>query len=852
MLGKRSGQFIDAENIIDTRIYQAGRDIVLNVPEKKEIGFVLTVNNFVDIIPTSFFHGRDLQIEEIKKFMSEGKQKTILIYGMGGIGKTEICRTIYREYLDKHHIGEKIEFNHIAYLKYENNIDETLVNAFQSYLTVNTWEEKIEQAWSFLLNISNESNVLLILDGVNKQISDDFNLGRLNSLSCCILLSSRNKSFKDFYPYEISLLDYVSCKAIFCSIYGTYENTEEIDLMYVIDELANRHTLTVKLFACIARDNVWTIEELKKILIEKHFNISYINDGQEEVLIEEYKKLFELSSLNDWEINILESFSIFPYLMLPIKYCNNWLSDDVGMDSVALLINGLNQKGWLECEDRKFAMHPVISETIRSVRDISLENHKKLLLSCIESLVSDINKLSEMEISYGLYAESLIKYLFNENSLEIAELSSNNAWLAYHQANYTKALEYNEKALLIREKILGCIHPLTASTYNNIAGVYHDLGQYVIAQEWNEKALSVRESVLNNNHPDIAISYQNLAATCRQMGNYKEALNYNKKALLIRETVFGFKNKETATSYAKIADIYYDLGNYEIALEFFNKALSIFKEIDEQDDFGFGMIYNNIAGVYDSQGKYKNALEFYEKALVMQKRVFGENNREIATTYNNIGEINRRLGNYEQALEFYDKSLTMRLEILGRHHPDIGMSYNNIGGIYHSMKEYGRALEFYKKSLSISKKTYDKKHPTIAKTYNNIAGVYHLQKKYREAIELYKKSLCIMEEKLGLAHPDIATIYNNIAAIYQEQGKTENALEWHNKALNIQKKKLGENHPIIATTYNNIAIDFYSLGDNEKATQFMKRAYEISAINFGVGHPDTLHIYKNLIQLTKI
>lgn len=500
MFGKRSGQVIDAEKIIDSSIYQAGGNIVINIPEKKEIGFVITSNNHVDITPSSFFQGRDSQIEELKGLISNSK-KAILIHGMGGIGKSEICKTIYQEYLNSHHNGEKIDFNHIAFLKYENNIDDTLINAFLSYLTENTWEKKKEEAWHFLLNLSNENSVLLILDGVDKQISDDSNLGRLNSLSCWILLSSRNRSFKDFYTYEISTLDYKSCKAIFVSIYGLYEKTEETDLIYVINELANRHTLTVKLFACIARDNSWSIEELKEILIEKHFNISYLNDGQEEIMIEEYKKLFELSSLSDKEVNVLESFSIFPYQMLPIKYCNKWLSDDVGMDSVSLLINGINQKGWLECEDRKFAMHPVISETIRSIRNVSLDNHKKLLLSCIESLDFDINKLSEMEIPYGLYAESLIKYLFNENSLEIAELSSNIAWFAYHQANYTKALEYNEKALLIREKILGCIHPLTASTYNNIAGVYHDLGQYVIAQEWNKKALSVREKVLNNNHP---------------------------------------------------------------------------------------------------------------------------------------------------------------------------------------------------------------------------------------------------------------------------------------------------------------------------------------------------------------
>nr|WP_320025763.1 toll/interleukin-1 receptor domain-containing protein [uncultured Acetobacterium sp.] len=834
---------LDEKNLVEIK-----KNISIDLNGHSETSYVITSNIDVDIMPCSEYLGREQEISDLIRHLKSG-EKAVLVHGMGGIGKSEICRNLYHYYLNEYYACKKNEFNHIGFLKYENNLDDTFINGFSSSIIAGTWEEKKELAWSFIRKLSNTGKTLLIIDDVNKQASQDPSLKKLSSLTCWIVMTSRNKLFEKFMPFKIESMNYNSCKSLFSQIYGKIEADDEEHLLFVINNLALGHTLTIRLFAAVARDHSWTVEELRKMLEENQFSLSFLKDGQEQKLLEEYRKLFYLSNLKEMEINLLESFSVLPYRMLPIDYCNNWMKGDISIDSAELLINGLYQKGWLECEGRTFAMHPIISETIRSVREVSLDNHKKLLLSCIACLNFDINKLTEMEISYSIFAESLIKYFFNDNSLEIAELSSNVAWLAYHQANYKKALEYNEMALLIREKILGSMHLLTASTYNNIAGVYHDLGQYVIAQEWNQKALSVRERLLDNYHPEIAISYQNLAATFRQMGKYKESLDYNKKALLIRETVFGFKSKETAMSYSKTADIYYDLGNYEIALEFYKKSLAIHKEINECDDFGIGMIYNNIAGVYDSQGKYKNALAFYEKALIKQKRVFGENNREIATTYNNIGEINRRLGNYEKALEFYDRSLTMRLEILGRNHPDIGMSYNNIGGIYSSMREFGKALEFYKKSLSIYKKAYDKKHPAIAKTYNNIAGVYHQQKKYEEAIDLYKKSLVILEESLGLDHPDVATIYNNIADVFQEQGKTENSLVWHDKALSIQERKLGENHPDIASTYNNIAVDFYLLGDNEKATEFLRKALAIKEKSLGVDHPETKLICENLIRI---
>ncbi len=41
---------------------------------------------------------------------------------------------------------------------------------------------------------------------------------------------------------------------------------------------------------------------------------------------------------------------------------------------------------------------------------------------------------------------------------------------------YEKALEWYDRALKIREKVLGKEHPDTAITYHNIALVYSDLG----------------------------------------------------------------------------------------------------------------------------------------------------------------------------------------------------------------------------------------------------------------------------------------------------------------------------------------------------------------------------------------
>ena len=51
-------------------------------------------------------------------------------------------------------------------------------------------------------------------------------------------------------------------------------------------------------------------------------------------------------------------------------------------------------------------------------------------------------------------------------------------FIKHNQGEYQKALSYYEKALEIQQKALPANHPDLATSYNNIAGVYADMGEY--------------------------------------------------------------------------------------------------------------------------------------------------------------------------------------------------------------------------------------------------------------------------------------------------------------------------------------------------------------------------------------
>ncbi|NCC37621.1 MAG: tetratricopeptide repeat protein [Chloroflexia bacterium] len=72
-------------------------------------------------------------------------------------------------------------------------------------------------------------------------------------------------------------------------------------------------------------------------------------------------------------------------------------------------------------------------------------------------------------------------------------------WMGRHLdklGSYPSAQPYMERALDIRERVLGPEHPQTATSLNNLAGLHRTQGNYDAARPRYERALDISERVL--------------------------------------------------------------------------------------------------------------------------------------------------------------------------------------------------------------------------------------------------------------------------------------------------------------------------------------------------------------------
>jgi tetratricopeptide (TPR) repeat protein len=226
--------------------------------------------------------------------------------------------------------------------------------------------------------------------------------------------------------------------------------------------------------------------------------------------------------------------------------------------------------------------------------------------------------------SYEIRIEELHVATGADRALHEARMRFEEALKLRDAGKYDEALPLVERALEIRERLLGTEHRDVAAAIEILAGIYTNKGGYVKAEPLYRRALAIREKAVGKDHPDTGASLNNLALLYYYQGKYMEAEPLYKRALDIREKALGKDHPFTATNLNNLANLYRAQGKYVEAEPLHKRALDIREKALGKDHPSTASSLNNLALVYESQGKYVEAEPLYKRALAIREKALGK------------------------------------------------------------------------------------------------------------------------------------------------------------------------------------------------------------------------------------
>ncbi|WP_300701755.1 tetratricopeptide repeat protein [Bacteroides sp.] len=353
----------------------------------------------------------------------------------------------------------------------------------------------------------------------------------------------------------------------------------------------------------------------------------------------------------------------------------------------------------------------------------------------------------------------------------IIELYDKLAYCYYLDKNNSTSLSYYNKVLheLKSNSTLPYINIII--TYSNIGNVLHSSGDYTKALEYFDKASEISENILKKKIQEKEYQY-----TPQQ--NAKLSIIENKQIIEMKHNENNriFTGSNISAVYFKQAlkdsiHLYKVWGNQEIKIDSIRVT---------DNNLKIANICGILASIYQLQER--EVLDLYKYVLTIKKRYLGTDHLDIAILLDNIGKELYTLKKYDEALQYYTESLQIKKKKLGTFHSNIAATYDDIGSVYSMQGNYTEALKNYSMALKIRENFLDTMNIENAFTYNDIGNIYYKNNNIIDAIEYYKKSIQICSSKLK-NNPNTIAVYENIANAYLKLGGYEKAINYYCDAL---------------------------------------------------------------------
>jgi|GEM_PF-1634805 len=626
-------------NYVKVTVYRKKPSSGLTVPVQSLLADKKNVTTLLSPLPARVVEliGRTEELQSIAESLTHYR-RILLVNGLAGIGKTEVCKRFFFEHYQ--------EYRYAAWIDWVGSISDSLVYTLSSDNSImmgiapqDTLDIRFNKILKFLYGLTD--SFLMVLDNI--EYSDNDELEKILALPPNIkILANSRGSIEGAENIFLNFLSLDSCKEIFYRFAGGKNEEEYVEK---IIELCGRHTLTIELLAKTAHSAALTPKKLFELLSQKGFNLNkniherintfWHSEKEKRRFFDHLIKIFDLSNVSDKEYFILANLSVLPSIYIDIENICEWM-ELTTKDS----INELVDKGWLQRHENRIFIHPVLQEVIRFKAKPSAEICKSLIVSISNLLYLEPGENPILKKDFLKFGETILENI-DETDTSIAILSNNLSSRYMDLGQSERALEFLLRANKIYEAVLDRHHPNLATSYNNLSQIYQYLGQINRALEFQLKALEIREALLDKHHPDLATSYNNLSLIYQDMGELGRALEFQLKATEIFEAVLDKHHPNLATSYNNLSTIYFSLGQLDRALEYQLKSMEMGEAVLDSNHPSLATSYNNLSAIFLEMKDYTSAFQYAQKAIAIMEKTFPNGHPKLNLTKQNLESIEK-------------------------------------------------------------------------------------------------------------------------------------------------------------------------------------------------------------------
>lgn len=605
---------------------------------------------------------RDMELAELQKALDAGTHP-LWIWGVGGIGKTELAMEFARK---------QIERGRSAYLvTFINSLEETILNMRFSgwhFNGNNTREDRVREYVARLdLLKDNYKNTLLIIDNFDSdtktidELCNEPAYRDLLGLDIKILFTTRSRP--DETTHELQSLSAEDCMKLFSKIAKEFVDEDEATIRDIVREV-DFHTMTVDMLARTLKKS-WRTLSAPQLL--EHLKRGRIDSAELPIIM-------HTKGMTEREAHIYGHLRTLFRLVNSDEYrdvlCDLVLIPPDGFDATDFLkaldgagkkkLKKLENEGWCRrsSDDNLLFVHSLIRTLVKN----ELHPTNATCRDFLDELWRTTRYLDDEYPLDEVRLKRLSKLYINAGENVLGDPTGTHKYRAGHcqllLKSFVVAYVYLNLSLEIQQTIFHPLDPRVA-TLSLETGLANLLQRYFAdlksAHACIFKALEIFEQI-GANAAQFAETYTAMALLFERADNCDEAIRWGEKALTIFETEPPKNESKTSVVHRIIGRCLVRLGKFDDALRSLKTAATILKRLTPQGHLDLVDTYREIAELYKEASDFDRAIQSTEETIRMLEGMQPENFGELGKCHGFLHKIYGELFTRTQKGEFFRKS----------------------------------------------------------------------------------------------------------------------------------------------------------------------------------------------------
>ena len=425
----------------------------------------------------------------------------------------------------------------------------------------------------------------------------------------------------------------------------------------------------------------------------------------------------------------------------------------------------------------------------------------------------------------------------------------------------------------IMAKVLGEVHGSTTRSTGNLARALTDMGQTKQAAELLSERVSRTQAILGFKDPFTILAMEQLGELYINLRQHSKAVELFQETSEICKKMFGFKNIITLYNISQLADSYRRLGQYEVSISLQEEVLKARTEMKGLTDSetleslgsllkahcdmvksnrsqrdigqsasadGSDTISSRSAATDADINKYDNLLTEHHTAVETHVDMFGEEHPQSLAALSNLANAYSNVGNLSVALALRMRVLSCNSRVFGNENPETLYAMQRLAECYSSLRNERDAINWHQKALNGRAKALGAEHPATVRSMYAVAKLYQTMDQNRDALVLHQKALDSRGRLLGSDHPETLRSMYEVAVCYTGLSRYHESLTLLQKTLDLQKAALGEKHENTLWSLHQIGINYAFEGRYGPAIELFEKLLDTRIQTFGGEDLDAL------------